>query len=421
MDEHADHLRRLAWLIFLVAVAVVLATVPGVRPNGLIPVSPPPIVLAGAALVVLLMPWAQPHPERFPLLPLITLALLGIAVAFTDGGRSPLTPFYGPIIAVAAAFYPPRALTLVTLAALIGRSSFLLYEERVASGEVARLAVDVPVLVVVAVLTAVIARRLSHATMSAALLPYLRGRTATAVERARSAQALQAASFQTMVRLAEAVEARDVGTAAHCRRVAAYSTAIAAEMHLPASKMEDIARGALLHDIGKIAIPDAVLLKDGALTDAEWSVMRRHAQIGYELLGKLPYLEHARELVYSHHERWDGKGYPRGLKGAEIAIGARIFAFADALDAMSCDRPYRKALPPHVIIEELKRGSGTQFDPEVVAAFMRTLSPDSRSSATGWPLADAPQNVIPFDIERLRRRAAEQKLPGIDHQQAASQ
>src|SRR5262245_38425062 len=149
------------------------------------------------------------------------------------------------------------------------------------------------------------------------------------------------------------------------------------EIHGP--DLPDIYRGALLHDVGKIGIPDAILRKPGKLTPEEWVEMRRHPEIGYRILHGINFLEAAREIVLSHQETYDGSGYPRGLKGKEIPLGARIFAVVDTLDAMTSDRPYRKALPYQRARAEILKFSGTQFDPEVVKAVLEM--PDDEWSA----------------------------------------
>ena len=127
----------------------------------------------------------------------------------------------------------------------------------------------------------------------------------------------------------------------------------------------------LLHDIGKIGIPDAILLKPGPLTPEEWAIMRRHPEIGKQLVERIPFLRGAVPIVYAHHEKWDGTGYPRGLKGEYIPLGARIFMVVDAFDAITFDRPYSKAQPFEAAKAEIKRCSGKHFDPDVVAAFFR--------------------------------------------------
>jgi HD-GYP domain-containing protein (c-di-GMP phosphodiesterase class II) len=137
-----------------------------------------------------------------------------------------------------------------------------------------------------------------------------------------------------------------------------------------------VERGALLHDIGKIGVSDTILLKPGKLTDEEWVEMRKHSMHGHEILRGIEFLGNARLVVRSHHERFDGKGYPDGLAGARIPIGARIFAVIDTYDAMTSDRPYRKALPASVAREEIVKQSGTQFDPACADAFLGIPQPE---------------------------------------------
>jgi response regulator RpfG family c-di-GMP phosphodiesterase len=175
----------------------------------------------------------------------------------------------------------------------------------------------------------------------------------------------------TLEALGSAIDTRDVGTHAHSRRVRGYSLAIARARGVPESELRDLEHGVLLHDIGKIGIPDAILLKPGPLTPAEWQVMRSHPEIGRRLIEKIPFLRGAVPVVYHHHERWDGTGYPLGLRGEEIPLGARIFALADALDALTFDRPYSRAISLEAAREEILCSAGTHFDPAVVASFMR--------------------------------------------------
>ena len=145
-------------------------------------------------------------------------------------------------------------------------------------------------------------------------------------------------------------------------------------MGLSSAQIKVIARGAFLHDIGKTAIPDHILLKPGKLTMEERKIMREHCTRGYEILRKIPFLAGAAEIVYCHQEHFDGRGYPSALKGSEIPIGARIFSVADALDAITSDRPYRMARSFEEAREEIRRCSGTQFDPEVVEVFLKLPS-----------------------------------------------
>src|SRR6266404_3575793 len=147
----------------------------------------------------------------------------------------------------------------------------------------------------------------------------------------------------TLEALGDALDLKDAETEGHSKRVTAFTIAIARAMGMQGDRIRIIARGAFLHDIGKMAIPDAILRKPGALDDEEKAIMREHCYRGYQMLRKIPFLSEASEIVYSHQEAWDGSGYPRGLKGEEIPLGARIFAIADTLDAITSDRPYRAA------------------------------------------------------------------------------
>ncbi len=170
--------------------------------------------------------------------------------------------------------------------------------------------------------------------------------------------------------LSNALDFRDTETQTHSRRVALYTRRLARQLGIEGDELLAIERGALLHDIGKIGVSDTILLKPGKLTDDEWVEMRKHSEHGYRILKDSNFLGDARQLVYEHHERWDGKGYPRGLRGKEISIGARMFAVVDTYDAMTTDRPYRKALSHLTAITEIKEMRGTQFDPEVVDAWL---------------------------------------------------
>ena len=173
----------------------------------------------------------------------------------------------------------------------------------------------------------------------------------------------------TLEALGDALDLKDSETEGHSKRVTAFTIAIARAMGLTAERIRVIARGAFLHDIGKMAIPDAILRKSGPLSEEERSIMREHCFRGYQMLRKIPFLSEASEIVYTHQERYDGSGYPRGLRGDEIPLGARIFAVADTLDAITSDRPYRAAQSIRAAREEITRCSASQFDPDVVRTF----------------------------------------------------
>jgi putative nucleotidyltransferase with HDIG domain len=192
----------------------------------------------------------------------------------------------------------------------------------------------------------------------------------------------------------QALSRRDKETEGHTRRVAEMTLKLARAMHVDPADLIHIHRGALLHDIGKMGIPDAILHKPGPLTDDEQDIMRRHPTYAYEWLAPIPALRPALEIPYSHHEHWDGSGYPRGLRGEQIPLPARIFAVVDIWDALRSDRPYRRAWPEDVVRDHIRSLAGTDLDPEVVGTFLKTtprgggvdaagrLTP--RHSRTGW-------------------------------------
>ncbi len=178
-------------------------------------------------------------------------------------------------------------------------------------------------------------------------------------------------SYETVLdALLSALDTRNTETEGHSERVTAYTMLLAHYMGVPKDQAYHIERGALLHDIGKIGVPDRILLKPGPLTDDEWDEMRKHPIVGYRMCVRIDFLADASEIVLHHHERWDGKGYPTGLRGEDIPLGARIFSVVDAFDAMTTDRPYRAAMPYEEAYKEIARGNGTQFDPDVVKAFL---------------------------------------------------
>src|SRR5437588_6967324 len=174
----------------------------------------------------------------------------------------------------------------------------------------------------------------------------------------------------TLEALGGALDLKDAETEGHSKRVTAFTIAIARAMGLSGEKIRVIARGAFLHDIGKMAIPDAILRKPGALDPKEVALMREHSYHGYQIVKRIPFLQEAAEIVYAHQERFDGTGYPRGLKGEQIPLGARMFAVADTLDAITSDRPYRPAQTLAAARKEILRCQETQFDPEVVKMFL---------------------------------------------------
>lgn len=190
------------------------------------------------------------------------------------------------------------------------------------------------------------------------------------VELRQALKTIQANYKATLEALGSALDTRDIGTHAHSKRVTHYAMLLGKAIGMSGHELEVLERGVYLHDIGKIGIPDDILLRPGKLTKQEMEIMMTHAELGMRLVSKIDFLKEASEIVYSHQERYDGSGYPRGLKGNEIPLGARVFSVVDALDAMTSDRPYRKAIPFEAARAEIIRASGIQFDPEIVRAFL---------------------------------------------------
>ena len=187
-----------------------------------------------------------------------------------------------------------------------------------------------------------------------------------------------------------AADARDHETTGHSFRVALYAQTLARSLGLSVDQLKAIEWGALLHDVGKMAVPDSVLRKEGALDDNEWHIMQQHPTWGFDILAEVSFLQPAAiQIVYSHHERWDGKGYPSGLAGEQIPLAARIFAVVDTYDAITSDRPYRRARGHGAAVAELQRVAGQQLDPKMVEAFRRLSEIELRQ------LAERCRNVHP--------------------------
>jgi PAS domain S-box-containing protein len=199
-------------------------------------------------------------------------------------------------------------------------------------------------------------------------------------ERKKAEQEIQALHSELLIAYDETLEGwsralnlRDANTDAHSRRVVDVTVNLAREVGVSNSELIHVRRGAILHDIGKMGIPDHILLKPGPLTEQEWRIMRLHPVFAYEMLSKIPFLRPSLDIPYSHHERWDGSGYPRGLKSTEIPLAARVFAVVDTFDALTSDRSYRHAWKREDALLHIQEQSGIQFDPKIVEIFLRTM------------------------------------------------
>ncbi len=224
-------------------------------------------------------------------------------------------------------------------------------------------------------LLSVVARAIEHGRLCQQSASYLRNLEEIVAARTcrlrATMQDLERSYDTTLEAMGDALDLRDAETQGHSRRVTAYTIELARELGLHAEQMRIIARGAFLHDIGKIATPDRILLKPGKLDAEETRIMREHCTHGYEMVRKIPFLQEASQIVHAHQESFDGSGYPRGLAGEQIPLGARLFAIADTLDAITSDRPYRAGASFEAASEEIARCAGRQFDPELVKVFHR--------------------------------------------------
>lgn len=211
-------------------------------------------------------------------------------------------------------------------------------------------------------------------------LEALAGQAAIAIDNASLFDDLQRSNLEltlaydtTIEGWSKALDLRDEETEGHTQRVTEMTLRLAREVGIREEEMVHIRRGALLHDMGKMGVPDRILLKPGPLTDEEWAIMRKHPQYAYDMLSPIAYLRPALDIPYAHHEKWDGTGYPRGLKGEQIPLAARLFALADVWDAVRSDRPYRKAWPKEKALEYIKEQAGKHFDPEQVPVFLHIV------------------------------------------------
>jgi putative nucleotidyltransferase with HDIG domain len=206
------------------------------------------------------------------------------------------------------------------------------------------------------------------------------GFIADITERKKAEQQVQALNFELLIAYDETLEGwsralnlRDPNTDGHSKRVVDVTVNLAREVGIPESELIHVRRGAILHDIGKMGIPDYILLKPGVLTEEEWRIMRLHPVFAYEMLSNIPFLRPSLDIPYSHHEKWDGSGYPRRLKGVEIPLAARVFAVVDTFDALTSDRSYRHAWKREDALLHIHDQAGLQFDPDIVEIFLGTV------------------------------------------------
>ncbi len=238
-----------------------------------------------------------------------------------------------------------------------------------------------------------------------ARLERLARQTQLAIRNVRQRESLSRFAYETALALTEAIESRDPYTGDHCRRLAEYAVLMATGMALPAAEIEVVRLGAALHDMGKIVVPDSILKKPDKLTPEEYAIVKQHCYSGGQICKRVGFLMNAYPIVYHHHERWDGHGYPDGLKGEKIPVGARIVAVVDAYDAMTTNRPYRQAMAFQDAASILRDAAGRQWDPRAVNAFLLAIPVHHEPPEDdGGHDIDHSGLALPRDRHRLGRR-----------------
>jgi len=207
-------------------------------------------------------------------------------------------------------------------------------------------------------------------------------------------QELAKANEETLLGLVSALDLREHNTRLHSQRVREYTDLLVRRFGIDEKTRREIGMGALLHDVGKIAVPDQILLKPDSLTDVEWQEMHKHPEAGYQMVKQIGFLNGAAEIVHAHHERYDGKGYPQGLKGDEIPLGARLFMVADVYDALTSQRPYRSPMTYEAATAEMLGEGGSHFDPSVLATFMAIAPEELRQIAERYQEPDRHPEIL---------------------------
>jgi putative nucleotidyltransferase with HDIG domain len=352
-------LSAITWIVLIASVALGLLNVQFRTWNSV-------IALFGLTLACVLLLWLNSKGQftlAALLLSIIVLIVINVNLFDGDGIRDSGILAYPIFIMVGVLFFGKRSALYFSLAAIASLMGIVYLEiQGYIHPTIGPTRFDILLPIVVLLLIA------------PAFIWVVVGNTEKNLERVKESEAELRANYDlTLEAWAKVLEYRDRETEGHSRRLVELSTRLAKALGFSAEEITHLQRGALLHDIGKLAIPDEILLKPGALNDAERKLLEQHPVFAKQMLSRISFLQSSVEVAYSHHERWDGQGYPEGLKGEEIPLSARLFAVVDQWDALTSDRPYRKAWTREYVVAYLRENAGKIYDPQVVDVFLTII------------------------------------------------
>ena len=358
-DQRVRTLSAIIWIVLSASVALGLLNIQFRTWNSV-------IALFGLALVCVLLLWLNSKGQFTPaalILSILALIVININLYDGDGIRDSGILAYPIFIMAGTLFFGKRAAPYFSLAAIVSLFGIVALEIR---GDIHPTisATKFDILLPIIILLLVVA----------AFIWVVVGITEKNLERVKESEAELRANYDlTLEAWAKVLEYRDRETEGHSRRLVELSTRLAIALGLDPEEIDHLRRGALLHDIGKLAIPDDILLKPGALNDAERKLMQQHPVFAKQMLSQVSFLQSSMDVAFSHHERWDGRGYPEGLKGEAIPFSARLFAVVDQWDALTSDRPYRKAWTREEVVTYFQENAGKIYDPHIVNIFLTII------------------------------------------------
>lgn len=358
-NQRIRTLSAIIWIVLIASVALGLLNLDYRTPDSI-------IALFGLAVVCIPLLWLNSRGHYIlaaSILSAIVLMVINVNLYDGDGIRDSGLLAYPVFIMIGVLFFGRRATPYFSLAAILSLTGIVYLEiHGYVHPTIGATKFDILLPIIILVLAA------------SAFIWVVVGNMEKNLERVKESEAELRETYDlTLEAWAKVLEYRDKETEGHSRRLVDLSTRLARALGLGSDKITYLGRGALLHDIGKLAIPDEILLKPGALTDSERALLEQHPVYAKQMLSRVPFLQPCMDIVYSHHEHWNGLGYPEGLKGEEIPLLARIFTIVDQWDALTSDRPYRKAWTREKVIAYLQENSGKIYDPKIVDVFLSII------------------------------------------------